>query len=68
MDTVSWTFVIVFGVAFVVTVTYSIIDYIRNNKKESKSILAKRTYGTMATNKKNKNRSPLSTRKHGDSQ
>lgn len=35
MDAVSWTFVIVFGLAFVGSVTYGIIDYVRNTKKEA---------------------------------
>ena len=32
MDTVSWTFVIVFGLAFVAAVTYSIVQHIREKK------------------------------------
>lgn len=32
MDTVSWTFIIVFGVAFVATVTYSVVQHIREKK------------------------------------
>ena len=32
MDTVSWTFVIVFGVAFVASVTYGIVQHIREKR------------------------------------
>lgn len=32
MDTISWTFVIVFGVAFVASVTYSIVQHLKEQK------------------------------------
>lgn len=32
MDAISWTFVIVFVIAFVVTVTYSIVQHAREKK------------------------------------
>lgn len=34
MDAISWTFVIVFGVAFVSAVTYSIVQHIREQKEK----------------------------------
>ena len=33
MDAISWTFVIVFGVAFVISVALGIRDYIRDKKQ-----------------------------------
>lgn len=32
MDTVSWTFIIVFGLAFVASVTYGVVQYLKEQK------------------------------------
>lgn len=35
MDTISWTFIIVFGVAFVASVTYGVVQHLKEQKGKS---------------------------------
>lgn len=34
MDTISWTFIIVFGLAFVASVTYGVVQYLKEQKEK----------------------------------